>query len=86
MSLPVLSTKFYLVVETYHSSPYDWVAFNDLWVLCVCVQILTLLKIMDQIYLGLWCISKPTVHFVMYLYVLLSPILYYTVCVLDHMI
>lgn len=53
MSLPVLSTKFYLVVETYHSSPYDWVAFNVLWVLCVCVQILTLLKIMHQIYLGL---------------------------------
>lgn len=52
MSLPVLSTKFYLVVETYHSSPYDWVAFNDVCV-CVCVQILTLLKIMDQIYLGL---------------------------------
>lgn len=48
MSLPVLNTKFYLVVETYHSSPYDWVAFNG-----VCVQILTLLKIMDQIYLGL---------------------------------
>lgn len=35
MSLLVLSTKFYLVVETYHSSPYDWVAFNDV---CVCTN------------------------------------------------
>lgn len=50
MFVRVLSTKFYLVVKTYHSSPYDWSTFNDLWPV-LCVQFLTLLEII--IYLGL---------------------------------